>query len=72
VAVSALAVFQSECFFLHRQDSPTAAEAEKIAYVNDETTPSLRRRIVGALMGGEAAIEEFLDNSYVNVGKASS
>ena len=51
--------------------NPTATEAEKIAHVNDETTPSLRRRTVGALQaGGEAAIEEFLDNPYVNVGKA--
>ncbi|MEZ2226545.1 MAG: hypothetical protein ACBR50_09785 [Microcoleus sp.] len=53
------------------QVNPTATEAEKIAYVNDETTPSLKRRAVGALQaGGESAIEEFLDNPYVNVGKA--
>ncbi|WP_333409931.1 hypothetical protein [Microcoleus sp. T2B6] len=51
--------------------NPTATEAEKIAHVNDETTPSFKRRAVGALQaGGEAAIEEFLDNPYVNVGKA--
>jgi len=50
---------------------PTATEAEKVSYVNDETTPSFKRRVVGALQaGGEAAIEEFLDNPYVNVGKA--
>lgn len=49
----------------------SATEGEKIAYVNDETTPSFKRRVVGALQaGGEAAIEEFLDNPYVNVGKA--
>jgi hypothetical protein len=48
-----------------------ATEYEKITYVNDETTPSFKRRVVGALQsGGEAAIEEFLDNPYVNVGKA--
>ncbi len=53
------------------QTNPTATEAEKIAHVNDETTPSFKRRAVGALQaGGEAAIEEFLDNPYVNVGKA--
>jgi regulator of protease activity HflC (stomatin/prohibitin superfamily) len=53
------------------QTNPTATEAEKIAYVNDETTPSFKRRAVSALQaGGEAAIEEFLDNPYVNVGKA--
>lgn len=51
--------------------NPTAIESEKIAYVNDETTPSFKRRVVGALQAGsEAAIEEFLDNPYVNVGKA--
>ncbi len=51
--------------------NPTATEAEKITHVNDETTPSFKRRAVGALQaGGEAAIEEFLDNPYVNVGKA--
>ncbi|MDJ0734496.1 MAG: hypothetical protein QNJ47_10570 [Nostocaceae cyanobacterium] len=50
---------------------PAATEIEKIAYVNDETTPSFKRRIVGALgAGGEAAIEEFLDNSYLNISKA--
>ena len=53
------------------QTNPNITEAEKVAYVNDETTPSFKRRVVGALQaGGEAAIEEFLDNPYVNVGKA--
>jgi hypothetical protein len=53
------------------QTNPTATDTEKIAHVNDETTPSFKRRAVGALQaGGEAAIEEFLDNPYVNVGKA--
>ncbi|MEG4625589.1 hypothetical protein Q5691_15045 [Microcoleus sp. w1-18aA5] len=53
------------------ETNPTATEAEKIAHVNDETTPSLKRRAVGALQAGtESAIEEFLDNPYVNVGKA--
>jgi len=51
--------------------NPNPTEAEKIEYVNDETTPSFKRRVVGALQAGsEAAIEEFLDNPYVNVGKA--
>jgi hypothetical protein len=51
--------------------NPQATEKEKISYVNDETTPSFKRRAVGALQaGGESAIEEFLDNPYVNVGKA--
>lgn len=53
------------------QTNPTATEGEQIAYVNDETTPSFKRRVVGALTaGGETAIEEFLDNPYVNIGKA--
>ncbi|MCC3435608.1 MAG: hypothetical protein JGK30_25660 [Microcoleus sp. PH2017_40_RAT_O_B] len=53
------------------QTNPTATEPEKIAHVNDETTPSFKRRVVGALQaGGEVAIEEFLDNPYVNVTKA--
>ena len=54
------------------QTNPTATEAEKIAYVNDETTPSFKRRVVSALQAaGEAAIEEFLDNPYINVTKAT-
>ncbi|HIK29967.1 MAG TPA: hypothetical protein IGS17_10070 [Oscillatoriales cyanobacterium M59_W2019_021] len=54
-----------------QQSNPTATDAEKVAYVNDETTPSFKRRVVSALQaGGEVAIEEFLDNPYVNVGKA--
>lgn len=53
------------------QTNPSVTETEKVAYVNDETTPSFKRRVVGALQtGGEAAIEEFLDNPYVSVGKA--
>ena len=53
------------------QNNPTATEAEKIEYVNDETSPSFKRRAVRALQaGGEAAIEEFLDTRYVIVGKA--
>lgn len=51
--------------------NPTATEAEKVAYINDETTPKFKRRAIGALQaGGEAAIEEFLDNPYVNLVKA--
>jgi hypothetical protein len=51
--------------------NPTVTDAEKIAYVNDETTPSFKRRVVKALQAGaEISIEEFLDNPYVNIGKA--
>lgn len=53
------------------QTNPTATEEEKIIYVNDETSPGLKRRTVSALKAGvETSIEEFLDNPYVNVGKA--
>ena len=53
------------------QRNPSATEAEKVAYVNDKITPSFKDRAVSALQaGGEAAIEEFLDNPYINVGKA--
>jgi len=54
------------------KSNPTATEPEKIIHVNDETTPSFKRRAVAALQAcGEAAIEEFLDNPYVNVVKAT-
>lgn len=54
-----------------QQSNPTATDAEKVAYVNDETTPSFKSRVVGALRaGGEIAIEELFDNPYLNVGKA--
>ncbi|MEL4898002.1 hypothetical protein, partial [Crocosphaera sp. Alani8] len=53
------------------QDNPTASETEKIDYINDETSKGFKKRAVAALMGGgETAIEEFLDNPYVNIGKA--
>lgn len=53
------------------QSNPTANKAQRIAYVNDETTPSFKRRAVSALQAGsESAIEEVLDNSYVNIVKA--
>jgi len=54
------------------ESNPTATEPEKIAHVNDETTPNFKRRAVAALQAcGEAAIEEFLDNPYINVVKAT-
>lgn len=52
-------------------DNPDANEFDKITFVNDETTPSFKRRVVGALKSGsETAITEFFDNPYINVGKA--
>jgi hypothetical protein len=55
------------------QTNPTATETEKIAYVNDETTPSFKRRVVGALKtSGETAVDEFiLENKYLKVVKAA-
>lgn len=54
------------------QNNPNATQEEKIIYLNDNTTPNFKRRVVGALQGaGETAIEEFLDNAYVNIGKAA-
>lgn len=55
------------------QDKPNATEIEKVAYVNDETTPSFKRRVVSALQAsGEAAIDEFiLENKYLKVVKAA-
>jgi hypothetical protein len=53
--------------------SPTTTETEKITYINDETTPSFKRRVVGALQAsGETAIDEFiLENKYLKVAKAA-
>jgi|GEM_PF-1790060 len=50
--------------------NPTATEVEKIAYVNDETTPSFKRRVVNALQAsGRATIEEFFDNPYTKAAR---
>ena len=40
--------------------------------VNDETTPSFKRRAAAALKAaGETAIDQFFQNPYVKVGKAA-
>ncbi len=53
------------------KSNPTATEAQQIEHINDETTPKFKRRVVAALKAaGDTAIDEFLDNSYVKVGKA--
>lgn len=54
--------------------NPTASEDEQITYINDETTPSFKRRVAGALKeAGEAAIDEFiLENKYLKVIKAAA
>ena len=55
------------------QANPTATEAEKVEYINDETTPGFKRRVNAALQSsGEAAIDEFiLENKYLKVVKAA-
>ena len=55
------------------QNYPTATEAEQLAYLDDETTPSFKRRVAGLLQAsGEAAIDEFiLENKYLKVAKAA-
>ena len=51
--------------------NPDATPEQQQAYVDAAISPSIKERCIGALKaGGEAAIEEFLDNPYVNVGKA--
>ncbi|NEO51959.1 MAG: hypothetical protein F6K54_01945 [Okeania sp. SIO3B5] len=51
--------------------NPNATEVEKVAHVNRKITPTLKSRAVAALKAGtEVAIEELLDNSYINLGKA--
>lgn len=53
--------------------NPIATEPEMVAYVNDETTPSFKRRVADALQAsGETAIDEFiLENKYLKVVKAA-
>ena len=53
------------------QTNPTATPEQQQAYVDAAIPPTLKERCIGALPAeGETAIEEFLDNPYVNVGKA--
>lgn len=51
---------------------PAATDTEKIAYIDDETSRSFKRRASSALKAcGEATIDEFvLDNKYLKVLKA--
>ena len=53
------------------ESNPNATEIEQIAYLEDETTPSFKRRVSGALKaGGESAIDEFiLENKHLKVVK---
>ena len=53
------------------QTNPNATPEQQQAYVDAAIPPTLKERCISALKaGGETAIEEFLDNPYVNVGKA--
>jgi len=56
------------------QTNPTASEAQQIEYINDETTPKFKKRVVSALQAtGEAVIDEFvLENKYLKVFKAAA
>ncbi|NEO72772.1 pentapeptide repeat-containing protein [Moorena sp. SIO3H5] len=48
--------------------NPTATEAEQEAFVSAAITPTKKERLINALKeGGQGAIEEFLDNPYLNV-----
>ena len=55
------------------QTNPSATQSEMISYVNDETTPSLKRRASAALKAcGESIIDEFvLENKYHKVIKTT-
>lgn len=47
------------------------SEIEKINYVNDETTPSLKRRVSSALKSGSiTAVEVCFEQPYIKVGAA--
>jgi uncharacterized protein YjbI with pentapeptide repeats len=54
------------------QTSSNATESERIAYVIENASPTLKNRAISALQaGGETAIDEFfLENKYLKVGKA--
>lgn len=54
------------------KSKPNATEAEKVAYINDETPPDLKSRVASAAKaGGEAAVDTILDNSpYGNIARA--
>lgn len=48
--------------------NPQATEAEKKGFVSFGTSPDVKQRLVAAIAGGgKAAIEQFLDNAYVNI-----
>lgn len=51
-----------------KQNNPEATQVEAKAFVTAATPKPVKQRLVSAITsGGKAAIEEFLDNAYVNV-----
>jgi uncharacterized protein YjbI with pentapeptide repeats len=53
------------------ETNPTATEADKKNFVSLAVSPTLKQRAFSALQSaGKTALEEFLDNPYVNVGVA--
>ena len=53
------------------ETNPNSTETEQVIYVNSRISPTVKERVVSSLQaGGEAAIEKFLNNPYINVGKA--
>jgi len=54
------------------KSNPAATEAEKVAYVNDETPPALKSRVASAVKAGSiSAVDTLLDNSpFSNLAKA--
>lgn len=50
------------------KSNPTATDAQKEIFVSAGMTPTNKERLINALReGGKGAVEEFLDNPYVNV-----
>ncbi|NEO25106.1 MAG: hypothetical protein F6K53_11895 [Moorea sp. SIO4A1] len=50
------------------QSNPTATEAQQEAFVSAAIEATKKERLINALKeGGQGAVEEFLDNPYLNV-----
>ena len=51
-----------------QETNPIATEAQQEMFVSAAITPNNRQRLINAFKeGGRGAIEEFLDNPYLNV-----
>lgn len=54
-----------------KQEYPTSDNTDLTLYANKLVQPSLKKRMLRILqVGAESAIEELLDNPYINIGKA--